>query len=394
MIKNFVKIILFEILNLIPKNNYILVFGDRAGIRFADNSRYLFFYLNKYNKEFKCIWITKDKKIYKYLNDKGFQCYFHNSLKGLYYALIAKYHIYNFVENDINKFVTYFSNNILLWHGVLPKKLIETKNKLKKSYINKRLKKYFLYPNHKMAQNILNHFQEKKFEFFVSNLPRNILLNRNELNVENYITDQEKNFKKKITEENKTIIGYFPTWRHDGMELFRDIKNLNDLNKLDEYLLKNNSILLIKKHMNSEKKDKNRHYNLEIEKIISHLGNLKSIRNLSFDFDLNSFLDICDILISDYSGVMFDYLYTDKPIITYAPDYDIFKNEVGFSLDPVKEDFTHVAYNLNELIALFNNYFTDKSNFTESFKIERKKVKDKVFVQKDGLEDLINLIKN
>ena len=82
-----------------------------------------FFYLSKYHKEFKCIWITKEKEIFNYLNKKGFNIFFSGSLKGIYYTLIAKYHLYNFVENDINKYITYFSNNIHLWHGVLPKKL-------------------------------------------------------------------------------------------------------------------------------------------------------------------------------------------------------------------------------------------------------------------------------
>ena len=63
MLKDLIKIFLFLIIRIIPKNKKLLVFGDRAGRRLADNSRYLFFYLNKHHKEFQCIWITKDKKI-------------------------------------------------------------------------------------------------------------------------------------------------------------------------------------------------------------------------------------------------------------------------------------------------------------------------------------------
>jgi len=61
MMRDFIKILIFFIIKIIPKNKNLLVFGDRAGLRFADNSKHLFIYLNKYKKRFRCIWITKDE---------------------------------------------------------------------------------------------------------------------------------------------------------------------------------------------------------------------------------------------------------------------------------------------------------------------------------------------
>ena len=66
MIKDLIKILLFLIIRSIPKKE-LLVFGDRAGRRFADNSRYLYFYINKNHPEFQCIWMSKNKEIIKYL---------------------------------------------------------------------------------------------------------------------------------------------------------------------------------------------------------------------------------------------------------------------------------------------------------------------------------------
>ena len=77
--------------------------------------------MSKNFKNFNCIWITKEKSIYNYLNNKNLNCFYSSSLKGIYYSLRAKYHLFNFVEDDINRPITYFSNSILLWHGVLPK---------------------------------------------------------------------------------------------------------------------------------------------------------------------------------------------------------------------------------------------------------------------------------
>ena len=154
-----------------------MVFGDRAGRRFADNSRYLFFYLCKYRKDYKCIWISSNYKIINYLRQKKFLCYHPFSLGVIYYCLTAKYHLYNFVENDVNKIITELSDSIHLWHGVLPKKIKEIKVKSSKSnqFLYRKVKKFFLYPNEKLSKNIFDRFPPNKYQLKITNLPRNII---------------------------------------------------------------------------------------------------------------------------------------------------------------------------------------------------------------------------
>ena len=394
MFKEILKLLLFFFLRLIPKDKNLLVFGDRAGKRFADNSRYLFLYLSKNYREIRCIWITKEKKIFKYLNNKKLNCVYSNSLKGFYYTLRAKYHLFNFVEEDINKFTTYFSDCILLWHGVLPKKLSIPDKHHQKNFANKNLDKFLIYPNKLMAQNILNHFIDKKYELFVSGLPRNILLNSSENNDDEdyYRTDDENKFLKEIKKKNRKIIGYFPTWREDGLELFRDIKNFDQLEEFNEILKKNNLSILIKKHMNSEKKDSHRFYNANIEKIYEYMKSLSNFEFVEYDFDLNSILKCCDILISDYSGVIFDYLLLDRPIIIYAPDYEDYLKK-GFSMDPIKENFCYFAKNFNQLKNLINDYSRNSIYFCEFHKEKREKIKNIIFTE-NNIEKLIKLIIN
>ena len=393
MLKNFAKILLFFLLKLIPKKKNLFVFGDRAGIRLADNSRYLFFYLNKNHKEFKCVWITKDKKIKKYLNNKGYYCYLSNSFFGIYFCLRARFHIYNFVENDINRILSEFSDSILLWHGVLPKKLkmLNINSSFTTKFLNKNVKKFFIYPNEEMSSNIINRFPVNKYKLILSNLPRNMFLKNNK-NSEFYKTTGELEFSKKIISEKKNIFGYFPTWRSNGLELFLDVKNFDSLFKLNEILYKTNSLILIKKHMNSEKKDKNVLYNSDIENISSFLEKLSNFRFVDYDFDLNSILNLCDVLISDYSGVIFDYLYLDRPIIIYAPDYTEFKKKTGFVFDPVDNNFSHFAQNIDNLNELILTYSANKEDFSKKFLSERKLVKNKVFKNNTEIENIINLL--
>ena len=393
MIRDLIKICLYYLIILFPKKK-TLVFGDRAGRRFADNSRYLFFYLCQNRKDYKCIWISSNYKIINYLRQKKFLCYHPFSLGGIYYCLTAKYHLYNFVENDVNKIITELSDSIHLWHGVLPKKIKEIKVKSSKSnqFLYRKVKKFFLYPNEKLSKNIFDRFPPNKYNLRITNLPRNIIFSNKEINQDMFRTDDEIKYRKILKERKKNIFGYFPTWRSDGLELFRDIEDLNNLEKINKSLEKTNSLMLIKKHMNSDIKDKNLLYNSEIENLIKYLEKLNNFVFVDYDFDLNSILDVCDILVSDYSGVIFDYLYLDRPIITYTPDYNEFEKNVGFMFDPVKNNFTYNAVNINELNELILKYSENKIEFIEKHKDRRNSVKSAIFSESSEMDQIINLI--
>ena len=140
--------------------------------------------------------------------------------------------------------------------------------------------------------------------------------------------------------------------------------------------------MIIKKHMNSDKKDKNVLYNNNIEKLINHLLTLENFVFADYDFDLNSILDICDILITDYSGVIFDFLYLNRPIITYTPDYDEFNSNTGFVLDPTKYEFTFNANNFEQLKNLILNFTVISNKFKNLHETNRSLIQNKVFIKK------------
>jgi len=150
--------------------------------------------------------------------------------------------------------------------------------------------------------------------------------------------------------------------------------------------------MIIKKHMNSDKKDKNILYNNKIEELINHLQSLESFVFADYDFDLNSILDVCDILITDYSGVIFDFLYLDRPIITYAPDYEKFKSNTGFILDPTKNDFTFYVNNFDQLKNLIFNFETNNNNFKNTHIKNRSIIKDRVFLKNSGIKEIVEFI--
>ena len=67
--------------------------------------------------------------------------------------------------------------------------------------------------------------------------------------------------------------------------------------------------------------------------------------------DTNALLALVDCLVTDYSSIFFDYLVTDKPIVFYCWDDDLYSHERGkyFDYDELPGP---VAFNLDELMTI------------------------------------------
>jgi CDP-glycerol glycerophosphotransferase len=60
-----------------------------------------------------------------------------------------------------------------------------------------------------------------------------------------------------------------------------------------------------------------------------------------------------DLLITDYSSMMFDYAYLDRPIVIFAPDWDTYRRTRGVTFDLMAQPPGTVAVTFDELIDAF-----------------------------------------
>ena len=104
----------------------------------------------------------------------------------------CKWHLFNFVEEDIDSRITLYAKSILLWHGVLPKKVskISHSTNFVNNFIFKRTEKYFVYPNKELAKPFFKSIPKYKYDLLQSNLLRNLVLEK-KLNY--FHSDTEKN---------------------------------------------------------------------------------------------------------------------------------------------------------------------------------------------------------
>ena len=110
--------------------------------------------------------------------------------------------------------------------------------------------------------------------------------------------------------QGKRVIGYLPTWRGStndmgaqvGQEKFLSILTYLDKNMPDDM------IIACKMHAMSG--------------ITVDWDTYQHIIPFSQDIELYDSLNACDVLLTDYSSVMFDYVNTKRPIIIFSYDYD------------------------------------------------------------------------
>jgi CDP-glycerol glycerophosphotransferase (TagB/SpsB family) len=92
-------------------------------------------------------------------------------------------------------------------------------------------------------------------------------------------------------------------------------------------------------------------------------------------------LDEIEILITDYSGVYFDFLLLNRPIIFYPYDYGYYKNSNrGFLLNYAKNTAGKKVYNITDLKKELLNILIGNDNY----KKERIKMKKRFFKYIDG----------
>ena len=155
--------------------------------------------------------------------------------------------------------------------------------------------------------------------------------------------------KKKI--HKKCIFTMF-TWRNfkKGKYLspnyFNNIQKLLNHSRLEQLLLDNNITLYISLHHN----------------LLNKRNKIKKSKNSKYikQEDIINCLYKCDLLISDFSSVIFDFMYRKKPIIIFVPDSD--DKNLNELYD---DDYLNIINGLKNNTIKFENKFF---NLTEAIK--------------------------
>ncbi|MCD7949941.1 MAG: CDP-glycerol glycerophosphotransferase family protein [Erysipelotrichaceae bacterium] len=275
-----------------------------------------------------------------------------------------------------NSFPPYFikkDNQVLLntWHGTPLKTLgrcdIQNSSSIANVQKNMVMSDYILFPN----QYTKNIFLE---DYCLKNILNNkIVLSDYPRNVAFYNENMKKQIKEKYNLFDKEIFAYMPTWRGTSRKaniLEQKKIILNYLDQIDKEL-KDNQILYVNLHF-----------------LIGNsidLSNYKHIKIFPKEYETYDFLNVCDILITDYSSVFFDFAVTKKKIILFTYDLEEYIADRGMYFSIEELPFPRVS-NVKGLIKELNNKIdVDYSEFYNKFCN---------YTSKDAVKNILNLLVN
>lgn len=350
---------------LVPRSKKIWIFGSFRGA-FTDNARYLFIYISEYHQEVLPVWISYRAETIRKIRETGLMAYSLFSLKGLYYALRGGYYFFNAYTSDICFFTSGGAVRVNLWHGVGLKKIefCIDKGPLYNRYVRKTWKERFYYPQvYQRPDYFLSStvFQTVKFaQAFRINegqclnigYPRNDILLAGEKERQNFISVFESEKTKALIDkfrEYKRVFLYMPTWRESQRHLFTDHMDLGQLNELMAGM---NSLLVLKPHANTLTGDKTR------------FSRYSHVLLLDNSVDIYPVLPYSQVLITDYSSILYDYLLMeDKGVILYLYDYDEYVKDRDFNYPFLENVAGEVAYSFQDLSEIIKKDKYDRSKY-------------------------------
>ena len=344
----------FRVVNKINHRKLWLVAEDGDA---RDNGYHFYKYVREEHSEDFCFYaVKKNSAGYKKISMFG-NLVDYGSLKHWLYYMSADLNISSQKSGNPCPIFWYimhvvlglYKNRVFLQHGI-------TKDDSKWLYYNKTKFKYFICGAKKEYDFIKDRFGYLEDSLLFTGFPRWDALKRTN-----------------IGQKDKTIL-IMPTWRNwlgGKRNKFFEIKNF----KNTEFFKCWNGLLDDDDFVNFVEKNNLKVYFYPHINMQMFLENFKpgskNIKIISSDEDVQKYLNECDLMITDYSSVAFDFAYLSKPILYYQFDLKEYRErQYSEGYFDYKEDgFGDVLFIKEEMLAKI------KHSFKSGFKLENKYAK-------------------
>ncbi len=342
-----------------------------AGKEPHENADAILFYIKNNNKKLKVVYYGhSDNDVITILNDDVSQK--HSYIKMLRYCYYYGSSKYLFYENEALEKINPKQKLIFLNHGTIPLKRV---NDVLKQNDNID---YALCPAEGCAEFYENQYgiKNEKLIYIMPARTYSMLTFKG--------NNPWKKSDEKVTLWLPTFRQLVGTLRKDSEQdsAFNIIESESEWKELNELLKKTNQRLLIKKHPRDG----------SCININTEFSNIQFISDMDLQeqkIGLNQLLATTDVLLTDYSGIAFEYMLLNRPIGYVIHDID--KYTRGFSVENPDKYMPGVKIrNYNELIEFFKTVY-----LSDDYELSRKSLINELFSSNgmtDGAANLINLI--
>ena len=326
-----IRWLLYGISGFIPRDKMLWLFGTiRNG--FSDNAQHLFIYVSLYRPDIRAVWISGNKDIVSKIENLGFCAVRRNSATGFWLALRAKYYFFTHYISDINFFTSRGSILVNLWHGSPLKKIefdVDCGPSARRCMAPTWRDRYLYCPEVYVRPSFVLSASRFVSEYALSSafrLPVSQCLELGYPRLDLLITHQSEVLRwldmvgdapttywySRLSEFDRVIL-YLPTWRDSGADVLAaygiDFETINQLCSA------RNSVFAIKLHPFAVPSGYS-----EFFRKWSHIILLPT------NVEPYALMSIADVLVTDYSSVMFEFILTRRPIVLHAFDLENFVN--------------------------------------------------------------------
>lgn len=333
-----------------------ILFDSQHGADMNGNMFYLLkeIYFNPQYVDYRCyVAVSEERleefkeKLYFYgITDVEFVLY--ESTEHLKALATAKY---LFTDTSMPVYFIKRNKQIYLntWHGTPFKTLGKSSHgemhRIGNLQRNFRIADYILYPSNYMKEHMLEDYMLDNIsnnKVLLTGYPRNTV----------FFEEPNHDIIKAECLEGKQVIAYLPTWRGNLNETSGEDEILTYLRQMDQ-ALNDNQLCYV-----------NLHPYLKGTIDFSQFKNLKTIPPKYETYD---FLNCCDVLITDYSSVFFDYACAKKKIILFAYDEEEYFRDRGVYFGFQELPFTKVKTVEDLMKAIDEPVNYDDKEFLEKF---------------------------
>jgi CDP-glycerol glycerophosphotransferase len=354
-----------------------IIFTSFTNKNFNSNSKYLFLWFIENIKDYKCYFVINDKKIRDELNASIGEYFIEtNSIAGKIFALRAPVWFRSSAAIPVGGFfLTYKRHIIHLGHGT-PLKNIGLLEKrmplLKRIYyiLNRTNVSYTIASSEYFRPIVSKCFGLPLKKVLIAGQPRN-----DQLFVKSDLDMKQFNKQKNI----KNIL-YAPTWRSSSRVRLFPFEDFS-CQELADFLLENNISIFLRTHPGFED---------EIDIQFLEIPNVHLFSATTYT-EIMDYLNVFDLLITDYSSIYLDYLLLDRPIIFLPYDSVQYDMEVGFTVP--YNDFTpgYKPLTIKEFISAISISLNNK----DEYKNTRNQV-NKICntIQRENCKNLVKFLYN
>ncbi len=313
------------IAKLIPPDKRLFLFGSSLGRHFADNSKYLYLYASDHLPQVKAVFVSQNRQVVDLIRAGGRRAEYLYSLGGIKVIVRARRSFLSHKIKDIRLVRIGTSEIIQLWHGTPLKKInhdVEDTGTGRNKGFRLRARRliFRLFPyldsgvafdrivasSEAVCPSFVTAFRIPKDRIFIGGQPRNdCLVGQVQMQPEVF---PEAAFITRLTEQYRHICVWMPTHRaSDTSATMNDLLNRYgfDEGRMLRLLEETQACLVVKAHFIEHNNMRER-----------FAGNSRVI---VYDHaDPYPLLSVAEVLITDYSSVMFDFLLTGRPIV-FAP---------------------------------------------------------------------------